>query len=225
MRGFFRIAFLVFRKDFREELRRKENIAVSVFFAVLSLVLFYFSLDPTQIDLTTAGAGFLWLIILFAGSLFMGACFRKETETGTLHALLLAPADRGAVYLGKYLVNLLFLLFLEGLLLFVAFILLDFRAGKGLWPLCGVWFLVSVGYAGVGTLLSALITQVRGGEILYPILLFPILIPLVIAAGTLTQAALAGSNVWQSQWLRLVGLFDIIFITASLFLFEYAVEE
>ncbi len=171
-----RAVWLVFRKDFREEVRRKENLAASFFFAFLSLVLFYFSVDPTRVDLGRTGAGLLWLVILFAGSLFMGATFRKETETGTLQALLLAPVDRSALFLGKFLVNLAFLLILEGLLLLFAFLLLAMPVGEHLAQLAGVWTLVSVGYAAVGTLLSALIAQVRGGQVLYPILLFPVLI-------------------------------------------------
>ncbi|MGA9752837.1 MAG: heme exporter protein CcmB, partial [Acidobacteriota bacterium] len=83
---FFRAVGLIFLKDFKEEIRRKENIAASFLFAFLSLVLFAFALDPTRVDMRQTGSGLLWLIILFAGSLFMGASFRKETETGTLLA-------------------------------------------------------------------------------------------------------------------------------------------
>ncbi len=222
---YLRVVWLIFAKDFREELRRKENIASSLLFAFLSLVLFSFGLDPTQVDLSKTGAGLLWLIILFAGSLFMGASFRKEMEGGTLQALLLSPVDRSAIYLGKFLVNLVFLLILEALLLLFSFLLLDFRTGEVIVPLGLCWVAVTIGYAALGTLFSALIAHVRGGQVIYPILLFPVLIPLVIAAATLTQDALAGRAVLGSQWLRLVALFDTLFVTASVFLFEYAVEE
>jgi heme exporter protein B len=223
--NFLRVVLLVFGKDFKEEIRRKENLVSSFLFAFLSLVLFAFALDPTQVDLQKTGSGLLWLIILFAGSLFMGASFRKETETGTLQALLLSPTDRSAIYLGKFLVNLLFLVILEGLLLLFSFLLLDFRPGEGLGALVLVWLAVTVGYSALGTLFAALIAHVRGGQVIYPILLFPVLIPLFIAAATLTQEALAGTVTLSNQWLRLVGLFDILFLTASVFLFEYAVEE
>lgn len=223
--NYLRVVALIFAKDFREELRRKENVISSLLFAFLSLVLFAFALDPTQVDLNQTGSGLLWLIILFAGSLFMGASFRKEMETGTLHALLLSPTDRSAIFLGKFLVNLVFLLFLEGLLLVFAFLLLNFQTGPVLVPLAAAWIAVTVGYAALGTLFSALIANVRGGQVIYPILLFPVLIPLIIAAATLTQDALAGRPVYTSQWLRLVALFDTLFVTASVFLFEYAVEE
>jgi len=222
---YIRVALFIFAKDFREELRRKENIVSSLLFAFLSLVLFAFALDPTQVDLNQTGSGLLWLIILFAGSLFMGASFRKEMDNGTLQALLLSPVDRSAIYVGKFLVNLVFLLIMEALLLLFSFLLLDFRTGPVIVPLGLCWLAVTVGYAALGTLFSALIAHVRGGQVLYPILLFPVLIPLVIAAATLTQDALAGRPVLESQWLRLVALFDTLFVTASVFLFEYAVEE
>lgn len=223
--NYLRVVALIFAKDFREELRRKENIVSSLLFAFLSLVLFAFALDPAQVDLNQTGSGLLWIIILFAGSLFMGASFRKEMENGTLQALLLSPVDRSAIYVGKFLVNLLFMVFLEVLLLVFSFLLLNFKAGPALGPLVLVWLAVTVGYAALGTLFSALIAHVHGGQVIYPILLFPILIPLLIAAATLTQEALSGHPVLGNQWLRLVVLFDTLFVTASIFLFEYAVEE
>ena len=222
---YLRVVALVFGKDFKDELRRKENMASSFLFALLSLVLFAFALDPTRVDLNQTGSGLLWLIILFAGSLFMGASFRKETENGTLFALLLSPCDRSAIYVGKFLVNLVFLVILEVLLLAMAFVLLNFRFQDSVIRLAVVWLAVTIGYAALGTLFAALIAQVRGGQVIYPILLFPILIPLFIAAATLTQDALSTGFSWSNQWLRLVGLFDILFFTASVFLFEYAVEE
>jgi len=223
--NYLRVVFLVFAKDLREELRRKENLAASLFFAFLSLVLIYFAVDPTQVDLAHSGAGLLWIIVLFAGSLFMGNSFRKETESGTLQAVLLAPVDRSAIFLGKFLANLTFLLLLEALLLLFAFLLLAMPVDEHLGALAGVWFLVTLGYAAAGTLIAALIAQVRGGQVLYPILLFPILIPLLIAAASLTQDVMAGHADRSLRWLQLVALFDMVFLAAPLFLFEYAVEE
>lgn len=225
MRGYLRVVALVFRKDFREELRRKESLASSFFFAFLSLVLFYFALDPTLVDLRQTGSGLLWLVVFFAGSIFMGNSFRKETESGTLQALLLSPADRSAIYFGKFLVNCLFLALLEVLLWFFAFVLLDLRPGEALPSIALVWALVTVGYAAVGTLFAALVAQVHGGQVIYPILLFPVLIPLFMAAAALTSKALGGGDVLASGWLRLVGGFDMLFLAASLVLFDYAVEE
>lgn len=225
MRAYLRVVGLIFRKDFREELRRKESLASSFFFAFLSLVLFNFALDPTLVDLRETGSGLLWLLVLFAGSIFMGNSFRKETENGTLQALLLSPADRSALFVGKFLVNALFLGALEVLIWSFAFILLDLRPGAALPSLALVWALVTVGYAALGTLFAALISQIYGGQVLFPILLFPVLIPLFMAATALTSQALAGRDVLRSPWLLLVAGFDMLFLAASLFLFDYAVEE
>ncbi len=222
---YLRVAGLIFMKDFREEIRRKENMASSILFAFLSLVLFAFALDPTRVNLNETGGGLLWLLIFFGGSIFMAASFRKETENGTLSALLLIPCDRSAIYLGKFLANLLFLLVLDALVMALAFFFLDYRMGTHPLILAFVWLAVSIGYAAVGTLFAALLAHLRGGEVLYPILLFPILIPLFIAAATLTQQATSPGFSWDNHWLRLVLLFDILFFTASMVLFESAVEE
>ena len=216
---------LLFSKDFREEIRRRENLAASVLFALLSLVLFAFALDPTRFNLNVSGGGLLWLIILFAGSLFMGSSFRKETEDGTLDALLLGPCDRSAIYTAKFLVNLVFILFLELLIILLASFFLDLRPGAGLLPLMAVWVAVSIGYSAVGTLIASLMSRIRGGEILYPILLFPILVPLFIGAATLTHTALTPLFSWSDKWFRLILLFDIVFFSASALLFEFSVEE
>ncbi len=223
--NYWRAVVKIFAKDFREEIRRKENLAAAFFFAFLALVLFYFSVDPTRVDLGQSGAGLLWLVILFAGNLFMGNTFKKETETGTLQALLLAPVDRSAIYIGKFLVNLAFLLILEALILVLAFILLAMPIGGHIGWLAAVWILASAGYAAVGTLLSSLVAQIRGGHLLFPLLAFPVLIPLLIAASSLTQDVMLGHGAADIRWLQLIGLFDTIFLVAPLFLFEYAIEE
>jgi heme exporter protein B len=222
---FISIAVLILKKDLREELRRKENILASFFFAFLSLVLFHFSLDPTMVDISQNGSGLLWLIVLFAGSLFMGNIFRKEEENGTFYALLLAPADRGSIYLGKFLANLIFLVVLEFFLLFLAFIFLNVPIFNSFLPLLFTFFLVDIGYSALGTLISALLVHERGAALLYPLLLYPLLVPLFMAATTLTGLAISSQPVFDSPWLRLLLLFDILFLTAGLLLFEYAVEE
>jgi len=222
---FLSVALLILNKELREELRRKENILASFFFAFLSLVLFHFSLDRTMADLSEGGGGLLWLIVLFAGSLFMGNIFRKEEENGTFQALLLAPVDGGAIYLGKFLANLLFLAFLELFLLLLAFFFLNMPVFVAALPLGATFLLVNIGYAALGTLISALLAHEKGAALLYPLILFPLLVPLFMAATTLTGFAMSGMPVFDTPWLRLLILFDILFFTAGMILFDYAVEE
>ena len=222
---FIDITLVILKKELKDEFRRKENILASFFFAFLSLVLFHFSLDPAAVDLSQNGSGLLWLIILFAGSLFMGNIFRKEEENGSFYALLLAPADRGAIFLGKFLINLIFLAVLELFLLSLAFIFLNVPVFDNFFSICLTFLLVNIGYSALGTLISALLVHERGGALLYPLLLYPLLVPLFMAATTLTGLAISSKPVFDSPWLRLLLLFDILFLTAGILLFEYAVEE
>jgi len=222
---FLSIVMLILKKDLKDEFRRKENILASFFFAFLSLVLFHFSLDPTMVDLSQSGSGLLWLIVIFAGSLFMGNIFKKEEENGTFYALMLAPGDRSALFLGKFLANLVFLIMLEVFLLFLAFVFLNVPVLSSPFGIPLIFIFVDIGYASLGTLISALLVGERGASILYPLLLYPLLIPLFMAATTLTGLAVAKQPVFDSPWLRLVILFDILFVAAGTILFEYAVEE
>ena len=220
-----RSAMIVFGKEMREEARRKETFLASFFFSFISIVLFHFSLDMTGADLSGEGAGLLWLIMLFAGSLFTGNSFRKEEENGTFQALLLAVSDPSAIFLGKYLANLAFMTFLGLFLIFLSGTLLNMPVWNSLLPLIFVFTLVNSGYSSLATLISALLSRERGSALLYPLVLYPLLVPLFMAAATLTVTAMAAEPLLGSPWLRLLILFDILFFVACLLLFEYAAEE
>ena len=220
-----RSALIVFGKEIREEARRKESFLASFFFSFISIVLFHFSLDLTGADLSREGSGLLWLIILFAGSLFTGNSFRKEEENGTFQALLLAVSDSGAIFLGKYLANLAFMTSLGFFLLFLSGALLDMPVRNALLPLAFVFTLVNAGYSSLATMISALLSKEKGSALLYPLVLYPLLVPLFMAAAALTGTAMASGPLLESPWLRLLVLFDILFFVACMLLFEYAAEE
>lgn len=222
---FLRSAFLVFGKEMREETRRKESFLASFFFSFISIVLFHFSLDLTGADLSREGAGFLWLIVLFAGSLFTGNSFRKEEENGTFQALLLAVSDAGAIFLGKYLANFFFMTLLGLFLLFLSGTLLNMPVWKELSPLVFVFTLVNAGYSSLATMISALLSKEKGSAFLYPLVLYPLLVPLFMAAAALTGTAMASGPLLGSPWLRLLILFDILFFVACLLLFDFVAEE
>lgn len=222
---FFSVAWLIMTKDLKEEVRRKENVLASLFFAFISLVLLHFSVDEMASDITKAGPGVLWIIVIFAGSLFMGNIFRKEEETGTFCALLMAPADSGSIFLGKFLANFVFLSVLESFLVVLAFIFTGFPLHRGTASLASVFMLVTLGYSAAGTIISAIVAREKGAALLYPLLLYPLLVPLFIAAVSLTGLAISGAGILYSPWLRLVILFDILFFCAGLILFEFAAEE
>lgn len=223
--NFLKVIFFVFIKDIKDELRRKENILSSLFFLLLSLVLIHFAVDMTSIDLSKEGAGLMWLIIIFAGTIFMQNIFRKEEENGVFLALLLAPVDRAAIYLAKFFVSFIFLTILEVFLFFLSFFFFGAAVFDSPLQLLILAIGVNVGFSALGTLISSLLINQKGSSILYPLLLYPLLFPLFAAAAALTQSTLKSSLAFSDPWLRLIILFDIIFLAVSSMLFESAVEE
>lgn len=222
---FINVVLLVLKKELKDEMRRKEGVITSFFFAFISLVLFHFSLDASLIDLSLNGASLLWLIILFAGTLFMGNSFKKEEENGTFYALILAPVDRGAIYLGKFLSNIALLYILEIFILLISYIFLNIPVFNSLWNIFFIFSLINIGFSSLGTLISSLLVGEKGGAVIYPLLLYPFLIPLFMGAVTLTNLAISSKPIFSNSYLRLVILFDILFLSISTLLFEYAVEE
>jgi heme exporter protein B len=223
--NFIKVVILVFMKDIKDELRRKENILSSLFFALLSLVLFHFSVDMTSIDLSKEGAGLMWLIIIFAGTIFIQNIFRKEEENGVFLALLLAPVDRAAIYLAKFLVCFVFLAILEVFLFVLSFFFFGAAVFDSPLQLTVVALAVNIGFSALGTLISSLLMNQKGSSILYPLLLYPLLFPLFAAAATLTQLSIKSSLAFSDPWLRLIILFDMIFLGTSSMLFESVVED
>lgn len=223
--SFFNVLFSIFVKDFKDEIRRKENIFSSFFFALLSLVLFHFAVDVTSIEISKEGSGLLWLIIIFAGTIFISNIFKKEEENGTFYALLLAPVDRFAIYLGKFLVSLIFLLILE-IFLFILFVFF-FNISLFTYPfsLLILLVLVNVGFSSLGTLISSLLVNQKSSTLLYPLLLYPLLFPLFLAAIVLTESLLKNELSFSNVWLSGIIFFDILFFAVSIILFEFSMEE
>lgn len=223
--SFFNVLITVIMKDFKDEIRRKENIFTSFFFALLSLVLFHFAVDVTSMEISKEGSGLLWLIIIFAGTIFISNIFKKEEENGTFYALLLAPVDRFAIFLAKFFVTLIFLLILE-IFLFILF-LFFFNISLFTYPfsLLFLLVLVNIGFSSLGTLISSLLVNQKSSALLYPLLLYPLLIPLFLAAIVLTESLLEHELSLFNVWLRGIILFDILFFVVSIILFEFSVEE
>ncbi len=209
-------------KDIRYELRSKQTWLGMGLFALLVLVIFNFAFD-LRVDTTAAVApGALWIAFVFASTLGLGRTIAAEREKGSMDRLLLCPIDRKAIYLAKLLGNLLFIGSVEivALPVFAALFNIPLLVGA-LFP---VVLLGSLGIAAVGTLFSALAAATRARELLLPILLFPLLVPLVIGAVRLTQAILLPSPN-EPPWLGLIAAFDVIFLSISMLTFEYVIEE
>lgn len=212
-------------KDLTAERRTKANFNAVLFFTALILLLFGFALGPDQQSLREAAAGVLWLTVLFGGVLSFNRSYEMELEGGALEALLLYPGDRRALFVGKVMANLAFLLLIEAILLPVAAILYDlplFQRGG----FVVVLLLGTIGFVTLGTFYAAMASRVRAREVLLPLLLFPMLVPLLLSSVEATKALLVGNLMGDaSSWIRLLVVFDVIFVVASFFAFEYVIEE
>jgi len=212
-------------KDIIAELRTKEMFSAMFVFAVLVIVIFNFAFELRGVDrVREAAPGILWVAVTFAGVLGLNRAFVLEKDRGCLEGLLLAPVDHTAVYFGKMISTLLFMLIVEAFLLpvFTAFFgvnLLNLR-------LVLVVILGTLGFAGVGTLLSAMTAQTRAREVLLPILLLPVAAPVLIFAVRATAGVLDGLPLSDiARWLELLVAFDVIFPAVAFMSFDYVVKE
>jgi heme exporter protein B len=213
-------------KDLTAERRTRANLYGIVCFAVLMLLLFGFALGPDVEALRKAGAGILWLSVLFSGVLVFGRSFQAELEGGAIEPLLLYPGDRRAIFLGKLLANLAFVLLVEALLLPLTAVFYHLPILRSFTGLAGVLLLGTFGFVTLGTFYAAIASRVRAREVLLPLLLFPMLVPLLVAAVGATSALLAGDPMGDApRWLRLLAAFDLIFFVAAVHAFEFVIEE
>ncbi|HMD30600.1 MAG TPA: heme exporter protein CcmB [Candidatus Acidoferrales bacterium] len=218
-------AWAIFSKEFHAELRTRELLTSTGVFALMVVVLFSFSFDPTREESRRFGPGLLWIAILFASSLMLQPAFLREQANDTLVALRLAPIPRYAILLGKLLANFLFLAITECLLLPAFAVLYNVSIAAVLPGLALVFALGTVAVVVPGTLFSAVTAHARMRELLLPLLLLPVLVPILIAGTEATASLLADPPEWSSLWLKLLAGAGVIFLTASYFLFEPLLEE
>jgi heme exporter protein B len=220
-----RVSALVW-KDLTMERRAKANFNSVAFLAILILVMFAFAIGPDAETLRNAAGGAIWLTVLFSGILSFNRAYEQELEGGSLDMLVLYPGDRRAIYVGKLIANLTFLLLVETILLIVAGVLYDLPLLGVALPLGVVVVLGTVGFVTLGTFYAAMASRLRAREVLLPLLLFPMLIPLLIAAVEATNDLLSGSAMGNvGGWMRLLFVFDVIFVVASVMAFEYVIED
>jgi heme exporter protein B len=223
--GYWRKVLAIVGKDIITELRTKEMVSAMFVFSLLIIFIFNFAFDLRAENAQALAPGVLWVAIAFAGMLGLSRSFILERDRGVLDGLLLAPVDRSAIYFGKMIGNVLFIGLVEVVIL-PFFIVLFNQPLAALPALAGVVMLGSLSLAGVGTLFSAMAVHTRAREVLLPIMLFPVIIPAMLAAVRLTSAILDKTPFGEvSHWLMLLIAFDVIFIAASFMLFEFVVEE
>jgi heme exporter protein B len=223
-RSYLRALGAVIWKDLAAELRSRELIGAMLVFALLVILIFNFALE---LDLRTRGtitAGVLWVTFAFAGTLGLSRSMSIEKDRGCLDGLLLAPVDRSAIYFGKMLGNLIFMLIVEAIVLPMYSILYNINLFNP--SLLVVILLGSLGYTTVGTLLSSMAVQARTRDILLPILLFPVILPVLVAAVKASSGILQGFE-WAEimTWINLLIVYDVIFVAVSFMVFDFVVEE
>lgn len=211
-------------KDMLSELRTRETIPSVVVFAILVIVIFNFAFDPNQETLGLVAAGILWVTFTFAGVLSLNRAFIVEKEDGRIEGLMICPVGREAIYIGKMLGSLLFMLFIEAIALPVFALFFNLAVFSP--QLITIVVLTTVGFVALGTLFSALAVNTRAREMVLPIIFLPVVVPIIISAVEASRLALAGAA-WNKlgSWLGIIVAFDIIFVILALWVFSFVVEE
>ena len=211
-------------KDVRLEVRSRDTVVSALIFGLIVVVVFNFGLNRTPGSLAPVAPGLLWVAYGFVGVLAMNRAFARELEQGALDGLLAAPVSRDAVFLGKMLGTLAFMLVIEAVLLPVFAVMLDFPTLSPVLAL--IILLATIGFATVGTFFAGIAAQTRSREILLPVLFFPVIVPVIIAAVEATDLVLQGGpmlGVW-TRWLPLLVVFDALFLVICPWIFGYVFE-
>jgi heme exporter protein B len=224
LKSYIRALSAIVWKDLVAELRSRELVGAMLVFALIVILIFNFALELDVRTRDTITAGVLWVTFSFAGTLGLNRSMSIEKDHDCLDGLLLAPVDRSVIYFGKAIGNLIFMIIVEAFMLPIYSVLYNvnlFQPG-----LLAVILLGSIGYTVVGTLLSSIAVQTRTRDILLPILLFPVILPVVISAVKASTGILQGFE-WVEilTWMNILIAYDVIFTAVAFMVFDYVVEE
>lgn len=226
MRNYLNQIAAVVWKDFVTELKTRELFSSMFVFALLVILIFIFSVNLSLVNANEIGPGILWVAILFSGTIGLNRSFMLEKENGCLQGLILAPVDRTALYFGKMISNLIFFLIMESFLLPLFMVFFNVDLVSHLLPLLFVIFIGTLGFCSIGTLLSSLSSNLKTREIMLPILLYPLMVPVVIGAVRMTSQVLLGKPLSEMMnWIGLTLCFDIIYIGVSIMTIDHILEE
>ncbi|MBZ5559586.1 MAG: heme exporter protein CcmB [Acidobacteriia bacterium] len=224
---FTRTALLVLKKDFAIEVRSREILYTTLLFALSCVLIFSIAFVKEGEPLLDAAAGILWIAVEFAGTLALGKTFERERYSETLRALLLAPAPRAAIYVGKMLGVVVLLAVAEALL--VPLVALLFHAPLLAQPLLLMALVAAgtIGFSSVGTLFAAMLVRARSRDVMLPILLYPMTVPVMIAGVRGTSALMQSPADVPSaiMWIGLLASMDVVFMTIALWTFEPLMTE
>ena len=224
MGDFFRIAWLVMRKDIRIESRSREVLYTTSFFAASCVLVFSFAFVRAGRPVDGAEAGIVWVALAYAGQLALGRAFERELHQDALRGLLLAPVERAAIFVGKLLGIMLLMVLVEAVVIF--FVALFFSTAFFEFPILFVGLLIG-GTIGFAALFAAMLTRAKSRAVLLPVLLYPVTVPVLIAGVNGTLALIqADPNLDLARfWLALVTFFDVVFVTLALWTFEPLMTE
>ncbi len=221
--GFLAKVGTILWKDLRAELRAKDILTFMFVFAFLVIVIFNFAFELQRLEPEAIAPGVLWVAFTFAGVLGLNRSFVLEKDRGCLEGLMLCPVDRGAIYLAKMMGNIIFISLMEAIALPLFLALSNLPLP---WELLPILLLGTIGFAGVGTLFAAISVNTRTREVMLPLLLFPVIVPVIIAAVKATGVVFAGGSLKEAgSWLNLLISFDAIFLVVAFITFEYVLEE
>lgn len=221
-----RLLFTIIRKDILLESRSKEIITSMIVFSLMVMAIFNFIFEPGSTQIHGTAPAILWVAFIFAGNLGLSRSFALEHDNAMMRGLVLCPVDKSTIYVAKVIGNIIFMTLVQLITLPVLMVLFDIELMPIWAPLLLILFLGSVGFAGVGTLFSTISANTKSREVMLPILLFPVSIPVILSAVKSTTCLFAGNQEEQLwSWLKILLAFDLIFLIASFLLYEYVLEE
>lgn len=213
-------------KDILNELRTKEIVLSMAAFSIVLIVIFNFSLVINKDNIGYLVPSLLWISTIFVGTLGLSRTFAMEKENSAITGILLSPVDRSVLYLSKVVSNLLYILIIQALLLFLFLVMFNMNLDFNLLLLITVMLLGAIGFSTLGTLFSTMAINTKLRELLLPVILFPLIVPVIINAVKATSIILSGGGYIQiSPFIKIMISFDIIFIVASALVYEFVVEE
>lgn len=220
-----RTTIAVARKDLRLEMRRRETVSFALPFSATLLLTFGLALGPGQDSMKESAPAILWLVLLFAGILLLRRAFDTENEDDAYEGLVLAPADRGGIFLGKLLAVVMELVVLQVLSLLGTIFFFDVALNVGLVMLAGSFVLGAVALCALGTIFATLSARARAREALLPLLVLPLVTPVLLAGIRVTQSATTAGGGDTAQWLTLLAAAAVIGTASGMLLFEHALDD
>lgn len=224
--GLLAASLVVARKDIVIELRSRSVILSAITFTLLALTIFFFAWDPTAVASIDLAPGVVWVIFVFVGLLALHRSFGVEQPTRAIDALVASPIDREAIFFGKLLANLAFLLLVEVVALPAAALLYNVPVGAYALPLAGIAVLAAIGLVSVGTLFAAMSVNTRLAELLLPLLALPFFVPVILPAAQASARLMSGRAVSEvAAYIKLLATFDVVFLVVCTLAYPYTLEE